>query len=163
MNKLKLFFLALKEAYLNITKEQREAKETIAITEAMVIEYKEYLEGIRRIYTDLRALYTQFPMSQRMIYIQQTIDFLNYGFYYKQFKNDRDENIVECINLNDKWRYGYSDRYNSFVQDLVGILNYMKENYKDHNYKKVMEEYNTFKMTIDNFNEKYIIDITNKK
>ena len=34
----------------------------------------------------------------------------------------------------------------------------MKENYKGHNYKKVMEEYNTFKMTIDNFNKKYIND-----
>lgn len=159
MNKIKLFFLALKEAYLNITKEQREAKETIAITEAMVIEYQQYLEGIKRIFTDLRDLYSQFPKSQRVIYIQQTLDLLNYGFYYKQFKNDKDENIIECINLNDKWRNGYVDRYNFFVQDLVGILKYMKENYKDHNYKKVMEEYNTFKMTIDDFNEKYINDI----
>ena len=159
MNKIKLFFLALKEAYLNITKEQREAKETIAMSEAMVIEYQQYLERIKRIFTDLSELYTQFPRSQRMIYIQQTLDLLNYGFYYKQFKNDRDENIIECMNLNDKWRISYIDRYNSFVQDLVDTLKYMKENYKEHNYKKVMEEYNTFQMTIDNFNEKYINDI----
>lgn len=158
-NKIKLFLLALREAYLNITKEQREAKEAIAMTEAMVIEYQQYLERIKRIFTDLSELYTQFPRSQRMIYIQQTMDLLDYGFYYKQFKNDRDENIVECINLHDKYRNGYIDRYDFFVRELVGILKHMKENYKEHNYKKVMEKYNTFRMTIDNFNDKYINDI----
>ena len=97
INKIKLFLLALKEAYLNITKEHREAKETIAMTEVMVIEYQQYLERIKRIFIDLRELYTQFPKSQRMIYIQQTMDLLNYGFYYKEFKNDRNENIIEYI------------------------------------------------------------------
>ena len=159
INKIKLFFIALNEAYLNITKEHREAKETIAIVESMVIEYQQYLERIKRIYTDLSKLYTQFPKSQRIIYIQQTMDLLNYGFYYKQFKNDRNENIIECINLKDKYRIGYTDRYDYFVQNLVSTLKDMKENYKGHNYKKVMEEYNTFKMTIDNFNKKYINDI----
>ena len=160
INKIKLFCLALKEAYLNITKEQREAKETIDITESMVIEYQQYLERIKRIYTDLSAIYSQFPKSQRTLYIQETMDFLNYGFYYKQFKNNKDENIRDCINLKDnKWRIGYIDRYNSFIRSLVSNLKCMKENYKEHNYKKVMEEYNTFNMTIDNFNDKYINDI----
>ena len=158
MNKIKLFFLALKEAYLNITKEQREAKETIAITEATVIEYQQYLECIKNVYKNLSDVYNQFPKSQRRLYIQQTLDFIAYGFYYNQFKNDKDENVVQRINTD--WSCGYANIYESFVMhDLKYIYDCMCKLYKEHKYKEVMEEYNTFKMTIDNFNEKYINDI----
>lgn len=159
INKIKLFFIALNEAYMKLTKDQREAKVAIDVTKCTLNRYKENYNKLELVHQNLNEVYNQLPRSQRQIYIQQTLDLLRYGFYYKKFKNDRDENIIECINMSTLFRTGYLDRYKSFVNELSRIHEYMKDLYKEHKYLEVIEGEIDMKQTIDNFYNKYINDI----
>lgn len=160
MNKIKLFFLAIKEAYLKLTKDQREAKNVIEVIKVMLDEYQTNYNKLESVYHNLNDMYNQLPKSQRMLYIQRTLDLLHYGFYYTEFQNDNGEIVIKCINNNDTaWRYPYLDNYKSFVSDLKRKYNYIKDLYKNHKYLDVIKEQNNFKDIIDNFNDRYINDI----
>ena len=159
-NKIKLFFIALKEAYMKLTKDQREAKNVIELTKVKVDYYQNNYNCLDLIYNNLNIMYSQFPKSQRQLYIQRTLDLLKYGFYYKEFKNDNGETVIICTNGDNKyWRYSYLDTYKSFVSDLKRKYNYMKALYKEHRYFEVFEEQKEFYSIIDDFNKKYINDI----
>ena len=157
INKIKLFFIALNEAYMKLTKDQREAKNVIGLTKVKVDYYQNNYNCLDLIYNNLNIMYSQFPKSQRQLYIQRTLDLLKYGFYYKEFKNDNGETVIKLINSNDKKYSLYT--YKSFVSDLKRKYNYMKALYKEHRYFEVIEEQKEFYSIIDDFNKKYINDI----
>lgn len=157
MNKIKLFFIAFKNAYLTVTKEQREAAECIKDIGIKLNIYQEQYNRLDSIYHDLREAYNQLPKSQRRLYIQQTLDLLQYGFYYKTFKNDRSETVVDCINEKD--RYSYLDSYRYFVQKLKIMYSSMNNLYKKHKYVEVIEKQKDFNNTIDEFTNTYINDV----
>ena len=157
MNKIKLFFIALKNAYLTVTKEQREAAAYIKDICIKLNIYQEQYNRLDSIYHDLSAAYNQLPKSQRRLYIQQTLDLLQYGFYYKTFKNDRFETVVDCINEKD--HYSYLNSYRYFVKELKDIYSSMNNLYKKHKYAEVIEKQKDFNNTIDEFTNTYINDV----
>lgn len=159
INKIKLFFIALNEAYMKLTKDQRNAKVAIDVTKRILNRYKENYNKLELVHQNLNEVYNQLPRSQRQIYIQQTLDLLRYGFYYKTFINDRGEKVIDCINMSTLFRTGYLDRYKSFVDELSRIHKYMKDLYKEHKYHEVIDGEIDMKQTIDNFYNKYINDI----
>lgn len=159
INKIKLFFIALNEAYMKLTNDQRKAKEAIDVTKVMLDIYKENYNKLESVHKNLNEVYNQLPKSQRQLYIQQTLDLLRYGFIYKTFINDRGEKVIDCTNMSTLFRTGYLDRYKSFVDELSRIHKYMKDLYKEHKYLEVIEGEIDMKQTIDNFYNKYINDI----
>ena len=159
INKIKLFFIALNEAYMKLTNDQRKAKEAIDVTKVMLDIYKEKYNKLESVHKNLNEVYNQLPKSQRQLYIQQTLDLLRYGFIYKTFINDRGEKVIDCINMATLCRTGYLDRYKSFVDELSRIHKDMKNLYKEHKYLEVIEGEIDMKQTIDNFYNKYINDI----
>ena len=159
MNKIKLFIVAIKEAYLKLTKDQREAKRVIDVTKVMLDTYKENYNKLELVHKNLNEVYNQLPKSQRQLYIQQTLDLLRYGFTYKTFINDSGEKVIDCINMSTLFRTGYLDRYKYFVDELNRIHEYLENLYKEHKYLEVIDGQIDMKQTIDDFNNKYINDI----
>lgn len=148
-----LFFKALKEVYLRLTKDKREAKKCIEKAERLIQHYKEILNKFDTIYKYLTEVYGELPKSQRVYYVQMTMDLLRYGFCWNFVEKDNQTyKVSSCLKYTDS----YISKYTFFIDDLQDILITMKMYNKSRNYKKVIEYAETFYKVIEEFKNKYI-------
>lgn len=148
-----LFFKALKEVYLRLTKDKREAKKCIEKAERLIQHYKEILNKFDTIYKYLTEVYGELPKSQRVRYVQMTMDLLSYGFCWNFVEKDSRTYIVSG-SLN--YEHSYISEYTFFIDNLRGIFISMKIHNESRNYKKVIEYAEIFYKTIEEFKNKYI-------
>ena len=82
MNKIILFFKAIKEAYKKVNGEKLTAKKHIKEVKYILNDLKFKLKTMKIAFKSLSDIYIILPATQRVHYIQQTLDLLQYGFMY---------------------------------------------------------------------------------
>lgn len=147
-----LFFKALKEVYLNLTKEKREAKKCIKKAERLIKHYKVILNKFDTIYKYLTEVYGELPKSQRVYHVQMTMDLLRYGLCWNFVQNK--QNYIVSNRLS--YKHSYISEYTFFIDALRDLFITMKMHNDSRNYKKVIEYSEIFDNTIEEFKNKYI-------
>ena len=152
---VKEFFTKIKVVYLEVTKEQRDAKNKIAQLEKLCNDLDYVRESLNKVKNYLDDCYLYLPNNTRQSIIQSTLDFLIYGKEYKQIWFEHNFRIVKD-DVPDN-RSGYIVSLSCFIDDLKHILDLMRDYYKRGEYKLICDSYAHAKELINKFKEKYYI------
>lgn len=152
--KIILFFKAIKEAYNKVNSEKLEAKEHLKEVKKIIESLQEKYKCMCTAYDALQNIYLDLPLTQRVHYVQQTLDLFNYGYIYNY---DDTGNLIEMDST--KLGTGYIKIFKKHIYDLENIYKNMKCHYSKRDYVLVNDEYNWFTTTNSTFYTKYIIGI----
>ena len=149
--KIVLFFKALKEAYNKVNSEKLEAKKHLKEVKNILNDLKKKVKYMKTAYEALSDVYLMLPLTQRLHYIQQTMDLLEYGYIYNY---DDAGNLIEMDST--KLGTGYIKIFEKHIYDLENIYKNMKRHYSKSDYILVNDEYNWFTTANSTFYTKYI-------
>lgn len=149
--KIVLFFKTLKEAYKRVNCEKLEAKKHLKESKWIINHLQNKYKTMITAYDALQNIYLYLPYTQRLHYIQQTLDLFEYGRFYNY---DDAGNIIEMDST--KLGTGYIKIFEKHIYDLENIYKNMKRHYSKSDYVLVNDEYNWFTTTNSTFFNKYI-------
>ena len=150
--KIILFFKALKEAYKRVNCEKLEAKKHLKEVKKIIHSLQSKYKTMITAYDALKDIYLYLPLTQRLHYIQQTLDLFEYGYIYNY---DDTGNLIEMDST--KLGTGYIKIFEKHIYDLGNIYKNMKRHYSERNYVLVNDEYNWFTTANSTFYTKYIM------
>lgn len=153
---VKEFFTKIKVVYLEVTKEQRNAKNKIVKLEKLCNDLNYIGKSLTKVKNYLYECYLYLPNNTRQSIIQSTLDFLIYGKEYKQICFEHNNLRIVKDDVPDN-RSGYILSLSCFTDDLKHILNLMKDYYKRGKYKLICDSYVQAQERINKFKEKYYI------
>lgn len=149
--KIILFFKALKEAYKRVNCEKLEAKKHLKEVKKIISDLQKKVKCMKTAYDALSDVYLYLPLTQRLNYIQKTLDLFEYGYIYNY---DDTGNLIEMDST--KLGNGYIKIFKKHIYDLENIYTNMKRHYSKGDYVLVNDEYNLVTTTNSTFYNKYI-------
>ena len=109
-------------------------------------------------YDYLKSIYNILPRSQRVLYVQDILDFFIYGKYLKKDKTTGKLEVKFSSLLGLADTNGYMDVYDNFVMELSHRYDNIVLYYKKGCYKTVIEAFNSFNLYYNHFKDTVIND-----
>ena len=158
MKKLKLILKAFRKTYQKLNEEKIEAKQCVKVAKYALDTCLTNSTSMHAAYNYLNNIYNILPRSQRVLYIQDTLDLFRYGKYLKENKNTgkleaKFSSLEGFADTN-----GYMDIYDNLVTELNHRYNNMILYYKKGCYKSVIEAFNSFNLYYNHFKDTVIND-----
>lgn len=155
MGKFRDLLIKVKLVYLEITKDQRDAKNKLKALKSICKKLDYIYEELKTVSKYLDNIYFYLPNEVRQSIIQSTLDFIKMGRGFQ--KVECDNNSFKIIPTKHYNCYSYTQAIKLLNKDLKLILNLMKISYKHGNYSDMCTQYNTANDYITKFKKNFEI------
>lgn len=136
--------IAFKKVWKEINKDKTRSQIQINEIKALMNQWKERTDDIKKVEDILSKHWKYFPINQRKDYIQKTLDLIHYGF-------DVEYHEDSTRTYNSGYGYGLVQIYNDTYEYIARRYNDMKHHYNKRHYEYVNRIYED---CIDRINEK---------
>jgi len=138
------FIFAFKETWKEINKDKIRSKTQINEIKALMNEWKERIEDIKKVENILSKHWYYIPAVQRKDYIQKTYDLIHYGFNVEYHEDG-------SRTYRGSYDYGLTKMYNCIYNILHNNYTNLMSYYNKNNYLMVDK---TYKNCLECVNEK---------
>lgn len=144
-------FKDLIAAYKVINHNRIRAKQEIKAMKSLIKQYKKVYKKLQELEENLNFIYKYCPTNQRQDFIQDTLDFLQYGIGI--FRSTNNSKHFFGFNPNDGW----IKHMKKLVESITDCYDDCCKLYKDGEYEKIRIEYNNILDEIDEklYSDKY--------